>query len=105
MGNFWGNWASLISTIWSHSQQPIIIFRTDIVDALDSTQALWHSWFHIKDPQFESRQSQLLEQLYANYIFLNVPIPASYSFFRSFKQTIQYLQQINVKMSIQYTAP
>ena len=38
----------------------------------------------------------------------NGPTPASFSFiFGLFKQTIQYLQQINVKnvMSIQYPAP
>ena len=41
-------------------------------------------------------------------IFLNGPTPASFLFiFVLFKQTIQSLQQINVKnvMSIQYTAP
>ena len=41
------------------------------------------------------------------YLFLNGQTPASFSFiFGLFKQTIQFLQQINVKnvMSIQYTA-
>ena len=40
--------------------------------------------------------------------FLNAPTPASFLFiFALFKQTIQFLQQMNVKyvMSIQYPAP
>ena len=37
---------------------------------------------------------------------MNGPTPASFSFiFGLFKQTIQWLLQINVKMSIQYTVP
>ena len=41
------------------------------------------------------------------WVFLNGPTPASFSFiFGLFKQTLlQYLQQINVKMSIQYPVP
>ena len=40
-------------------------------------------------------------------IFFNGPTPASFSFiFGLIKQTLlQYLQQINVKMSIQYPVP